>query len=715
MAQYSPPPSDFASQSPTLVQPLASAPPAAPRVKTAANELTLGERIGKGGEGTVYAVINRPELAAKIYHLPLSPDKVAKLRVMVGLNSLNLEGLTAWPLEILFSLEAADQVVGFIMPRIAVAQDIHTLYSPRSRKNSFPNADWRFLVRAASNLARAFAVVHETGTVIGDVNHSSIVVSNQAIVTLIDCDSFQITSDGATFLCSVGTSLFTPPELQGRNFAEVFRTVNHDNFGLAVLIFQLLMMGRHPFAGRYIGPAVATGGEDGNDMGIERAIREDRFAYGQQGLARQMEPPPQSLSLSALPPPVVQLFERAFDSLSRTNPRPTAREWVAALVSLERSLQGCAVNPSHYFYAQSNNSLESKTGESRTGESRTGNLILPNSQTQTPTQTPCPWCEIEKNSAVYLFNLTIPDLSVDNFDLDKLWRHIQRIEPPGPAPSPPSRSRLGKMQPSKAAREASEQQFTFAPFAAIAMVLVALLLWQLPHWWWIWLMGGFAVVAALLLWRKQSPAAHRFAARLKREQQNYRILLENWEKEAGDRRFTSHFNSLQRLRQQWLELPQQREKLYARAMSERREGQLRLFLESISVRHATVKGIGPARKEMLQSYLIETAFDLRADTLALVPGIGAEPRRHLIEWRQQQEQRFKFDETRPPDAEAMLLLDYDLALIKRPIEQKLLSGVTELSQIRNQILKQRQALWNDINSGLRKLHQAEIDWQEVKG
>lgn len=100
----------------------ATPPESPPRVRTAAGELVLGERLGRGGEGTVYAVINRPELAAKIYHQPLSPDKVAKLQVMVELNSLNLEGLTAWPLELLASLDPPDlgeQSVGFIMPRIA--------------------------------------------------------------------------------------------------------------------------------------------------------------------------------------------------------------------------------------------------------------------------------------------------------------------------------------------------------------------------------------------------------------------------------------------------------------------------------------------------------------------------------------------------------------------------------------------------------------------
>lgn len=51
------------------------------------------------------------------------------------------------------------------------------------------------------------------------------------------------------FHCDVGVPLWTPPELQGRDFRGLTRTKNHDRFGLAVLMFQLLFMGRHPFAG----------------------------------------------------------------------------------------------------------------------------------------------------------------------------------------------------------------------------------------------------------------------------------------------------------------------------------------------------------------------------------------------------------------------------------------------------------------------------------
>ena len=76
-------------------------------------------------------------------------------------------------------------------------------------------------------------------------------MAQDATVALIDADSFQFSLNGKSYPCVVGVPDFTPPELHGKNLASVQRTIEHDNFGLAVAIFHLLFMGRHPFAGRY--------------------------------------------------------------------------------------------------------------------------------------------------------------------------------------------------------------------------------------------------------------------------------------------------------------------------------------------------------------------------------------------------------------------------------------------------------------------------------
>ena len=62
------------------------------------------------------------------------------------------------------------------------------------------------------------------------------------------------------------------PELQGKRFTHIDRETGHDHFGLAVLIFQLLMEGTHPFAGLY------TSG--GDPPPYEDRIAAGFFSYG---------------------------------------------------------------------------------------------------------------------------------------------------------------------------------------------------------------------------------------------------------------------------------------------------------------------------------------------------------------------------------------------------------------------------------------------------
>ena len=157
------------------------------------------------------------------------------------------------------------------MPKLAGYYPIHKIYSPAHRKQQFPKADWAFLVHVTRNTAAAFAGIHSRGHVVGDVNQGNLFVATNALVKLIDCDSFQFQQNGRAFPCDVGVAHFTPPELQNaKTFRGIRRQQNHDNFGLAVLMFHLLFMGRHPFSGVYSGK---------EDMPIEKAIATFRFAF----------------------------------------------------------------------------------------------------------------------------------------------------------------------------------------------------------------------------------------------------------------------------------------------------------------------------------------------------------------------------------------------------------------------------------------------------
>jgi DNA-binding helix-hairpin-helix protein with protein kinase domain len=355
----------------------------------------LGHMLGSGGEGDVYEVpAIGHDLVAKIYHEPLKPDKQEKLNDMVQGCNDHLKTIAAWP-TVTLHLGRNGPVRGFLMPKVVGYEPIHKLYSPAHRKQLFLKADWAFLVNAARNVAAAFDAIHANMHVIGDVNHGNVVVAGNSIVKLIDCDSFQIATGSKHYLCEVGVPHFTPPELLSlKSFHGVHRTANHDNFGLAVLCFHLLFMGRHPFSGVYSGK---------EDMPIEKAVASFRFAFGKQASSRGMTPPPNSVTMAIVPPKIAGLFEQSFsESGALSDYRPKAREWVGMLDYLKHNLRACAQEPMHKYF---------------------GGL------------TDCPWCALERQSGVLFFiGIVTTQTEKTTFSLSVIWQKILAVPSPGEAP-----------------------------------------------------------------------------------------------------------------------------------------------------------------------------------------------------------------------------------------------------------------------------------------
>ena len=324
------------------------------------NLFTLAEKIGRGGEGAVYFCQDNDELVAKIYHEPITVEKAGKLRWMAENQHDRLLKVAAWPVETLHD-NPDGKIVGFLMPSIR-AKEIHELYSLKSRRVHFPDANWHFLIHTATNVARAFYSLQKYDHVMGDVNHGNCVVLPDGTVKLIDCDSYAIKAEEMRYPCKVGVGTHLAPELQRADLSTAERLPKHDNFGLAVIIFQLLFLGRHPFSGNYLGE---------KDKTLEDCIREYRFAYGKDAEKRKVAQPPGTLSLDETSPEIAELFERAFDPETK---RPSPKEWIEALVNLSEKLEQCTFYPGHLFYQD---------------------LIS------------CPWCRIEGKTGLILFPFDI--------------------------------------------------------------------------------------------------------------------------------------------------------------------------------------------------------------------------------------------------------------------------------------------------------------------
>ncbi|MBX7219070.1 MAG: hypothetical protein K1Y36_03920 [Blastocatellia bacterium] len=303
--------------------------------------------LGVGGEGKVFALPPAPDLVAKVYHSP-KPQHEAKLRAMLAyavtdpMQDLGHTSI-AWPVDLLVSHAGSAKVSGYLMPRVAGMRPVFTFYNPASRLRECPLFGYRYLLRTARNLATAVQTLHELGIVIGDVNESNILVSENALVTLVDTDSFQIKDKHTSeiYRCPVGKPQFTPPELQGLSFKEINRSIEHDLFGLAILLFQLLMEGTHPFDGVYQG-------------GGEPPLHESRIQAGDFPYARQprklYQPKPSSPPFEMLSPALQALFRQCFED-GHQNPglRPTALVWREMLAEAETRLTVCAKNPQHHF------------------------------------------------------------------------------------------------------------------------------------------------------------------------------------------------------------------------------------------------------------------------------------------------------------------------------------------------------------------------------
>jgi DNA-binding helix-hairpin-helix protein with protein kinase domain len=321
-------------------------------------DITLeGPLLGRGGEASLYMVPGRSDLAAKIYHNP-TDEHAAKLAAMLAAPPVAppLPGqhvTLAWPIRRLLEPppsspltlggdEGGGRVIGYLMPRIEKAHLIWEIYNPGVRREICPHFHHGSLLRIARNLAAVVRTVHECGYVIGDLNESNVLVTPQGQVTLIDVDSFQTPGRDRLYRCRVGRPEYTPPELQGVAFADVDRLPQHDAFALAVLIFQLLMQGIHPFAGRCAG--------DGEPDSIAARIAAGRWPYAWLRTG-PIQPSPHAPPWFMLPPSVQELLRRCFED-AHTEPdlRPSAEQWQHALEEAEHELTTCPHDAQHVYH-----------------------------------------------------------------------------------------------------------------------------------------------------------------------------------------------------------------------------------------------------------------------------------------------------------------------------------------------------------------------------
>ncbi|WP_019588722.1 protein kinase domain-containing protein [Deinococcus apachensis] len=693
---------------------------AAPYRDGAGLPVHLGRELGRGGQGTVYEVTGRPGAVAKIYLQKPEHETVEKLSALTLASQPLLLDISAWPQSTL--RDPSGQVHGFVMPLVDESEylELHNLYRITSRRQHFPSADWRFLVRVARNVARAFKALHHHGHLMGDVSSRNVLASKTATVRFIDTDSFQIRVGGRVYPCPVGTAEFTPPELQGKRFGGLVRTAEHDLFGLALLVFHLLFDGRHPYAGVHDNGAMPSPAE---------AIAADKFAYSLQH-RHGVRPPPFTITLDGVHPGLRDLFERAFSP--RHQGRPTAGEWEQTLAELERNITTCGKNAAHKH----------------------------------DRRLPCPWCTVlPANAQAATAKSGIPAgakrIDVEG-ELNRIWAGLQAIPvPPAPAAivlsTPPTPLPL----PAMPALAAPPPEPSLAPLpprtpvtppqafskSAVVWGIAATLLCLSSLVQGGWLAAVFFAVVAVYNFQRNSPEKVRArqqkqlaerTVRHERERQEAearrvqefqqlsalrekaigqnkehqkqtylkllsQALLEQqleanalrkkvanaYARQAAESAQGKHqaaVKRLQTLREELRSLDRQEQVELQRTLERHRQPMLEQHLARFPIKPGDVQGIGSSIIANLNARGVYTAKDITPD-VHYIKGVGPKKQMDLLAWRDTLEQFFQFDPARvPPSAFDAVRVQFDQQRVTRLKQLE-----DEVAQLRRDVATWQQA------------------------
>ncbi len=634
--------------------------------------IKIGRELGKGGEGSVFEVPSLTNQVAKLYHQLPDARKQAKLTFMASTADQQLLNYVAWPQETLHS-STGGPVVGFLMPKVIGKDPIHMVYSPAHRRQDRPKAAWDFLIFVARNTAAAFEALHTHGHILGDVNQGNILVGGDSKVVLIDSDSFQVNARGTQHLCEVGVSHFTPPELQGlSSFHGFTRTANHDNFGLALLIFHLLFGGRHPYSGVPLKPGVGDA--------LETDIKGFRYAYARDASGRGTSPPPRSIPMSMVPDSIEEMFQQAFTEKGAASGRPTAKQWGTALDGLRSRLKKCSSSMLH---------------------------VYPDHLSK------CPWCDLEQQGVVYFVDLgTTYTATVSGFNLTQVWAQIEAV----PAPAPISLPNINDIPTTPTPLPGNIPGARNVFFLRAAVICIALfLLTSAPKAWFLIVLGAWAAWAMA----GSSGSTEREAERSKRKaaedvaRNAFNSLIELMKREAGPEGFNHKKGQFKKLRDELHALPAQESQELSKLHTTAQERQKQKFLELFFIDSAEISGVGPARKAALRSFGIETAADVSRNRLMQIKGFGDSLTRAVTDWRASVERRFVFNPSTAVSESDKNAVRAKFGARRNSISATLVGAAGELQRFRQMALARAISMRPQLDQAAKQFAQAQSDLSQL--
>jgi serine/threonine protein kinase len=306
------------------------------------------DHISSGGVGDVYRLVRpgKPNQCIKIYRSPRS-DAKAKLLAMLQQPPKQLNTIAggkdyvqfAWPIAMVEDTQG--QCIGFVMPEVdfKATQSLQPYFVPKAaRLKLSPEArSLNGRLKLARNIAALMADLHSQGHAFIDFKDQNVrIYPELCIAAFIDTDGYRIESkSGAAFPGLETTPTFNSPEsAKGERKA---LTQNHDDFVLALVLFQVLNFGIHPFQG------IPSATNNNLNFDLDNNIIHQNYPYGARKHALML--PKQESTHESWPSKTRALFEQTFLNSDPAR-RVRASEWARHLDELiAHEMRACEHHP----------------------------------------------------------------------------------------------------------------------------------------------------------------------------------------------------------------------------------------------------------------------------------------------------------------------------------------------------------------------------------
>lgn len=197
----------------------------------------LREQIAKGPEGGFY-MLSTGKILKLFHQVPLLPERAMKIEALLA-REIVMDGLI-WPEEAAYN--GAGALVGYTMPRLKGRLLHKSVWGKALIEKYYPNWNRKHLANLCLSIVHLFDALHENHILMGNVNGLNIFIQHEKEIYFCNTDHYQINN----LPCPLATPLFTRPALQNTDFSTYVRTLEDENFAIAVLIFKTLFPGKDP-------------------------------------------------------------------------------------------------------------------------------------------------------------------------------------------------------------------------------------------------------------------------------------------------------------------------------------------------------------------------------------------------------------------------------------------------------------------------------------